>query len=185
MGSRSPKLSPLTPFRPPPPPQGSKESLRAEAQNISSSFKDLDAQVSSETGYTPEKATVSEETAQGLRTHRTVASRHHLSTQKMYEMKTKLRCSSEGHPGRGRAGPATGPGCGDLRQPLSLPTDVVNQAILSCRRWFDKKHEQCMQRISVPLLKHLLCVPMKFKFFCGIAKGQHSGRSGGSCGARS
>ncbi|XP_074174706.1 E3 ubiquitin-protein ligase DCST1 isoform X1 [Rhinolophus sinicus] len=149
---------------------GSKESLRAEAQNISSSFKDLDAQVSSETGYTPEKATVSEETAQGLRTHRTVASRHHLSTQKMYEMKTKLRCSSEGHPGRGRAGPATGPGCGDLRQPLSLPTDVVNQAILSCRRWFDKKHEQCMQRISVPLLKHLLCVPMKFKFFCGIAK---------------
>ncbi|KAF6292726.1 DC-STAMP domain containing 1 [Rhinolophus ferrumequinum] len=120
---------------------GSKESLRAEAQNISSAFKDLDAQVSSETGYTPEEATGSEETAQGLRTHRAVASRHHLSTQKMYEMKTKLRCSS-----------------------------VVNQAILSCRRWFDRKHEQCMQRIWVPLLKHLLCVPMKFKFFCGIAK---------------
>lgn len=32
-----------------------------------------------------------------------------------------------------------------------------------------------MQRIWVPLLNHLLCLPMKFKFFCSIAKGQHSG----------
>ncbi|KAF6074302.1 DC-STAMP domain containing 1 [Phyllostomus discolor] len=59
----------------------------------------------------------------------------------MYELKTKLRCSN-----------------------------IVNRAILSCRRWFDKRHEQCMQRISIPLLNHLLCLPMKFKFFCGIAK---------------
>lgn len=104
MGSRSPKLSRLTPFRPPPPLQGSKESLRAEAQNISSAFKDLDGQVSSETGYTPEEATGSEETAQGLRTHRAMAFRHHISTQKMYEMKTKLRCSSEGCPRMGQGG---------------------------------------------------------------------------------
>lgn len=61
---------------------------------------------------------------------------------------------------------------------LALPTDVVDKAILSCRRWFDKKHEQCMQRIRVPLLNHLLCLPMKFKFFCGIAKGQQ-GQEGG------
>lgn len=61
-----------------------------------------------------------------------------------------------------------------------LPTDVVNKAILSCRRWFDQKHEQCMQRIWVPLLNHLLCLPMKFKFFCGITKGQHGGRRVGS-----
>ncbi|XP_036198583.1 E3 ubiquitin-protein ligase DCST1 [Myotis myotis] len=120
---------------------GSKKSLRAETQNISKSFGDLDAQVNSETGYTPEDATDLEETAQGLRTRRAMAFRPHLSTQKMYELKTKLRCSY-----------------------------VVNKAILSCRRWFDKKHEQCMQRIRVPLLNHLLCLPMKFKFFCGIAK---------------
>lgn len=85
-----------------------------------------------------------------------------------------------GVPGRGRVGQATGPRCGDLRQPWSLPTDVVNQAIVSCRRWFDQKHKQCMQRIRVPLLTHLLCVPMKFKFFCGIAKGQHRGSRVGS-----
>ncbi|XP_036778262.2 E3 ubiquitin-protein ligase DCST1 isoform X3 [Manis pentadactyla] len=120
---------------------GSKDLLKAETHNISNSFEDLDAQVNSETGYTPEDAMGSEETAQEADTPRALASRHHLSTQKMYELKTKLRCSN-----------------------------VVNQAILSCRRWFDQKHERCMQHIWVPLLNHLLCLPMKFKFFCGIAK---------------
>ncbi|KAK2503123.1 hypothetical protein MC885_014967 [Smutsia gigantea] len=120
---------------------GSKDLLKADTQNISNSFEDLDAQVNSEAGYTPEDAMGSEETAQEAETPRALASRRHLSTQKMYELKTKLRCSN-----------------------------VVNQAMLSCRRWFDQKHEQCMQRIWVPLLNHLLCLPMKFKFFCSIAK---------------
>ncbi|XP_054567487.1 E3 ubiquitin-protein ligase DCST1 isoform X2 [Eptesicus fuscus] len=120
---------------------GSKKSLRAETQNISNSFEELDAQVKSEAGFTPEDAMGSEETAQGGRSRRAAAVKPHLSTQKMYELKTKLRCAY-----------------------------VVDKAILSCRRWFDKKHEQCMQRIPVPLLNHLLCLPMKFKFFCGIAK---------------
>uniref|UniRef100_A0A2K6C2N2 DC-STAMP domain containing 1 n=1 Tax=Macaca nemestrina TaxID=9545 RepID=A0A2K6C2N2_MACNE len=119
----------------------SKELLRAETRNISTTFEDLDAQVKSETGYTPEDAVDSGETAQGREAHQAPASSLHLSTQKMYELKTKLRCSY-----------------------------VVNQAILSCRRWFDHKHEQCMKHIWVPLLTHLLCLPMKFKFFCGIAK---------------
>nr|XP_012623343.1 DC-STAMP domain-containing protein 1 isoform X3 [Microcebus murinus]XP_012623344.1 DC-STAMP domain-containing protein 1 isoform X3 [Microcebus murinus] len=120
---------------------GSKESLKAETQNITTSFQDLDGQVNSEAGYKPEDVSDSEKTAQGIKTHQAPASRFHLSTQKMYEMKTKLRCSY-----------------------------VVNKAILSCRRWFDRKHEQCMQHIKVPLLNHLLCLPMKFKFFCNIAK---------------
>nr|XP_004026906.2 E3 ubiquitin-protein ligase DCST1 isoform X2 [Gorilla gorilla gorilla]XP_055216900.1 E3 ubiquitin-protein ligase DCST1 isoform X2 [Gorilla gorilla gorilla] len=119
----------------------SKELLRAETRNISATFEDLDAQVNSETGYTPEDAMDSGETTQGREARQAAASRLHLSTQKMYELKTKLRCSY-----------------------------VVNQAILSCRRWFDRKHEQCMKHIWVPLLTHLLCLPMKFKFFCGIAK---------------
>ncbi|XP_003937819.3 E3 ubiquitin-protein ligase DCST1 isoform X1 [Saimiri boliviensis] len=119
----------------------SKELLRAETQNISTTFKDLDDQVNSETGYTPEEAVGSGQTAQGREARHAPASRLHLSTQKMYELKTKLRCSY-----------------------------VVNQAILSCHGWFDRKHEQCMEHIWVPLLTHLLCLPMKFKFFCGIAK---------------
>ncbi|XP_035980349.2 E3 ubiquitin-protein ligase DCST1 isoform X3 [Halichoerus grypus] len=120
---------------------GSKDSLKAETQNISKSFEELDAQVNSDTGYAAENATGFEGTARSVDTHRALPPRPRLSTQKMYELKTKLHCSH-----------------------------VVDRAILSCRRWFDHKHEQCMQRIWVPLLKHLLCLPMKFKFFCGIAK---------------
>ncbi|XP_030885561.1 E3 ubiquitin-protein ligase DCST1 [Leptonychotes weddellii] len=120
---------------------GSKDSLKAETQNISKSFEELDAQVNSDTGHMVENTTGFKGTARSVDTHRALRPRHRLSTQKMYELKTKLRCSH-----------------------------VVDRAILSCRRWFDHKHEQCMQRIWVPLLKHLLCLPMKFKFFCGIAK---------------
>ncbi|XP_005411619.1 PREDICTED: DC-STAMP domain-containing protein 1 isoform X2 [Chinchilla lanigera] len=120
---------------------GSKESLKAETRNISTAFKDLDAQVSSEAGYEPETAMDSQGTAQGAEARKAPSTKLHLSTQKMFELKTKLRCSY-----------------------------VVNRAILNCHQWFDRKHEQCMQRIWVPLLNHLLCLPMKFKFFCGIAK---------------
>lgn len=139
----------------------------------------------SETGYTPEDAVDSGETAQGREAHQAPASSLHLSTQKMYELKTKLRCSCEGYPW----GMEGGVGCRasvvdqDVGT-LLLPTDVVNQAILSCRRWFDHKHEQCMKHIWVPLLTHLLCLPMKFKFFCGIAKGLHSCKGVGSIRGR-
>ncbi|XP_072685859.1 E3 ubiquitin-protein ligase DCST1 isoform X3 [Canis lupus baileyi] len=119
----------------------SKDSLKAETQNITKSFEDLDDQVNSETGYTLENSMGLEGTARGGEMYRAVPSRYHLSTQKMYELKTKLRCSY-----------------------------VVDQAILSCQRWFDQKHKQCMQRIWVPLLNHLLCLPMTFKFFCSIAR---------------
>lgn len=139
--------------------------------------------MNSETGYAPADATGLEETAPGVGAHQAVAFRRRLSTQKMFELKTKLRCSCERRPLWGRAGHAAEWAWPGLRAwmwgpqtALGLPTDVVNQAILSCRRWFDHKHEQCMQRIWVPLLSHLLCLPMKFKFFCGIAKGQHCGR---------
>ncbi|XP_027776828.2 E3 ubiquitin-protein ligase DCST1 isoform X2 [Marmota flaviventris] len=119
----------------------SRASLKAETKNISTSFEDLDAQVNSEAGFVPEDAADSEEAAQGAQARRAPRSRLHVSTQKMYELKTKLRCSY-----------------------------VVNRAILSCHRWFDQKHQECMRRISVPLLNHLFCLPMKFKFFCDIAK---------------
>ncbi|KAM6217592.1 E3 ubiquitin-protein ligase DCST1 isoform 2-T2 [Rhynchocyon petersi] len=119
----------------------SRDSLKAEGLNISSSFEDLDAQVKSEAGFNPEDATDSEETAQGAEIHQVPFSRHPLSTQKMFELKTKLRCSY-----------------------------VVNKAMVSCQRWFNRKHEECMHSIWVPLLNHLLCLPMKFKFLCGITK---------------
>ncbi|XP_049637562.1 E3 ubiquitin-protein ligase DCST1 [Suncus etruscus] len=114
----------------------SRDFLKAETQNISSSFKDLDAQVNSEQGYAP-KANAAPQT--GARHAR--APWTYLSTQKMYEFKTRLRCSY-----------------------------VVDKAIVSCRLWFDQKYEHCLLQIGVPILQHLLCLPMKFKFFCNIAK---------------
>lgn len=83
----------------------SKDSLKAETQNITKSFEDLDDQVNSETGYTLENSMGLEGTARGGEMYRAVPSRYHLSTQKMYELKTKLRCSCEG-----RAGHRLGPG---------------------------------------------------------------------------
>ncbi|KAK7796117.1 hypothetical protein U0070_013771 [Myodes glareolus] len=118
----------------------SRESLKAETWNISTSFEDLDAQMRSEIGYSPEDAT----DTPGAESRGVPGERHRLSTQKIYELKTKLRCSCEEY--------------------------VVNQAIINCHRWFEDKHRQCVQRIWVPLLSHLLCLPMKFKFFCSVAK---------------
>nr|XP_038023649.1 LOW QUALITY PROTEIN: E3 ubiquitin-protein ligase DCST1 [Anas platyrhynchos] len=108
------------------------QKLDAETQNISRAFVELNEEVASEEGY---------DLKQGERTD----SQAGLSTQKLYEMKTKLRC-----------------------------TYVVDQAMQRCRDWFDKKHKACMARIVVPLISHLLCLPMKFKFLCHIVKVMHS-----------
>lgn len=65
---------------------------------------------------------------------------------------------------------------------LSFAVDVVNKAIRSCYRWFDKKHRQCMRSIQAPLINSLICLPMKFKFFCNIAKGSWQDGAEGSPG---
>ncbi|XP_004693698.1 PREDICTED: DC-STAMP domain-containing protein 1 [Condylura cristata] len=114
---------------------GSKESLRKETGNISNTFEELDTQVKSETGYTSSDTGALEKA--GLRTEPL----KYLSTQKMFELKTKLRCSY-----------------------------IVEKAVNCCRNWFDQKHSQCMQRIPVPFLNNLLCLPMQFKQLCGIAR---------------
>ncbi|XP_040395233.1 E3 ubiquitin-protein ligase DCST1 isoform X2 [Cygnus olor] len=106
--------------------------LNAETQNISRAFVGLNEEVASEEGY---------DLKQGERTD----SQATLSTQKLYEMKTKLRC-----------------------------TYVVDQAMQRCRDWFNTKHKACMALIVVPLISHLLCLPMKFKFLCHIVKVMHS-----------
>uniref|UniRef100_A0A673TC01 DC-STAMP domain containing 1 n=1 Tax=Suricata suricatta TaxID=37032 RepID=A0A673TC01_SURSU len=99
--------------------QGSQVSLKAETQNISKSFGDLDSQVNSDVGYSPKDSAGSAGMARGVGTHGAPASRQHLSTQKMYELKTRLRCSCERpqpHPARRPAGPPWASLCflGDL-----------------------------------------------------------------------
>ncbi|XP_050571776.1 E3 ubiquitin-protein ligase DCST1 [Cygnus atratus] len=106
--------------------------LNTETQNISRAFVGLNEEVASKEGY---------DLKQGER----MDSQATLSTQKLYEMKTKLRC-----------------------------TYVVDQAMQRCRDWFNTKHKACMALIVVPLISHLLCLPMKFKFLCHIVKVMHS-----------
>ncbi|XP_070622886.1 E3 ubiquitin-protein ligase DCST1 isoform X2 [Erythrolamprus reginae] len=63
------------------------------------------------------------------------------STQEVYEAKTRMRCQS-----------------------------IIQRAIRRCQAWFQTKHASCMQTIAVPLVNHLLCLPMKFSFLCHLAK---------------
>ncbi|KAM8986117.1 E3 ubiquitin-protein ligase DCST1 isoform 1-T2 [Ara ararauna] len=67
------------------------------------------------------------------------------STQQLYETKTKLRCNN-----------------------------VIELGMQRCRDWFDTKYDACMEQIFVPLINHLLCLPMKFKFLCHIVKVMNS-----------
>ncbi|EDL15204.1 E3 ubiquitin-protein ligase DCST1 [Mus musculus] len=117
---------------------GSKDSLNKEIQNVSTSFEEMDEQVKSDAGYSSEDWDKNRESTEMFGTSRV---RPYLSTQMVYELRTRLRC-----------------------------IHVVNKAILSCYRWFDKKHKNCMRRIHLPLFNNMICVPMKFKFLCNIAK---------------
>ncbi|XP_031432391.1 E3 ubiquitin-protein ligase DCST1 [Clupea harengus] len=47
---------------------------------------------------------------------------------------------------------------------------VVEQGIERCRDWFDVKWQECMNTIAVPLINHLLCLPMKFEILCDVMK---------------
>ncbi|XP_031822551.1 E3 ubiquitin-protein ligase DCST1 [Sarcophilus harrisii] len=116
-----------------------KEELKLESQNISNSFKELDAQIKSTEGYDSEAS--GEPNNEDTEVQRVSKAMNLFSTQKLYEIKTKLRCHY-----------------------------IVEAAIRRCHQWFDHKHSQCMQTIKVPLFNHLLCLPMMFKFLCSIAK---------------
>ncbi|XP_059498965.1 E3 ubiquitin-protein ligase DCST1 [Stegostoma tigrinum] len=64
-----------------------------------------------------------------------------MSTQILYEMRTKLRCEY-----------------------------IVNLGIDRCKAWFAQKHKACLTKLVVPLFNHLFCLPMTFSFLCNIMK---------------
>ncbi|KAM9214667.1 E3 ubiquitin-protein ligase DCST1 [Leptosomus discolor] len=67
------------------------------------------------------------------------------TTQQLYEKKTKLRCNY-----------------------------VIELGMQRCRDWFNDKYDACMAKVKVPLISHLLCLPMKFRFLCNIVNVMHS-----------
>ncbi|XP_074927468.1 E3 ubiquitin-protein ligase DCST1 [Chelonoidis abingdonii] len=88
---------------------------------------------------------VASEAGYGVRRLRRAQGQRAPSTQQLYEQKTKLRCKY-----------------------------VIDEAIRRCQAWFDAKHKACLQRIAVPLISHLLCLPMKFKFLCHVVQVMHA-----------
>ncbi|KAM9114142.1 E3 ubiquitin-protein ligase DCST1 isoform 2-T3 [Pangshura tecta] len=93
---------------------------------------------------------VASEAGYGVRRPRRAQGQRAPSTQQLYEQKTKLRCKY-----------------------------VIDEAIGRCQAWFDAKHKACLQRIAVPLISHLLCLPMKFKFLCHVVQARAPGRADG------
>ncbi|XP_065430421.1 E3 ubiquitin-protein ligase DCST1 [Chrysemys picta bellii] len=88
---------------------------------------------------------VASEAGYGVRRPRRAQGHHAPSTQQLYEQKTKLRCKY-----------------------------VIDEAIGRCQAWFDAKHKACLRRVAVPLISHLLCLPMKFKFLCHVVQVMHA-----------
>ncbi|XP_019719178.1 DC-STAMP domain-containing protein 1 [Hippocampus comes] len=51
---------------------------------------------------------------------------------------------------------------------------MVKGGIAACTKWFSDKWAECAKAIQVPVIKHILCVPMKFHFLCNIMRGQRT-----------
>uniref|UniRef100_A0A3Q1EL76 DC-STAMP domain containing 1 n=1 Tax=Acanthochromis polyacanthus TaxID=80966 RepID=A0A3Q1EL76_9TELE len=51
-----------------------------------------------------------------------------------------------------------------------LQCDVMNQGIQRCADWFSSRWEACLEAIPVPVINHILCIPMKFHFLCDVMR---------------
>uniref|UniRef100_A0ABM5F4W2 E3 ubiquitin-protein ligase DCST1 n=1 Tax=Pogona vitticeps TaxID=103695 RepID=A0ABM5F4W2_9SAUR len=90
-------------------------------------------------------AQVASEEGYGGRSVREAVRKANPSTQEVYVAKTQMRCAY-----------------------------IINQAVQRCQTWFETKYRSCLRTIAVPLISHLLCIPMKFSFLCHLAKIMHT-----------
>lgn len=47
---------------------------------------------------------------------------------------------------------------------------VVNEGIQRCVNWFNRRWQECIDAIPVPVINLILCVPMKFHFLCDVMR---------------
>ena len=52
----------------------------------------------------------------------------------------------------------------------ACPPDMIQLGMQRCWDWFDELYQACLAQVAVPIISHLLCLPMKFKFLCHIAR---------------
>ncbi|XP_072254310.1 E3 ubiquitin-protein ligase DCST1-like, partial [Pyxicephalus adspersus] len=55
----------------------------------------------------------------------------------------------------------------DIKQLLRCDY-VIDQGITKCYEWFEIKYDECLGKIVVPVVSHILCLPLKFSFICKI-----------------
>uniref|UniRef100_L7N3B4 Dendritic cell-specific transmembrane protein-like domain-containing protein n=1 Tax=Xenopus tropicalis TaxID=8364 RepID=L7N3B4_XENTR len=132
--------------------------LTNDTKEITDDFKEIEEEVKSTEGYdnVREQELIREETER----NKTLK----INTQKKFSLKTFLRSQ-----------------CTLYMQylnewkdsitltdnPFSFLTGLFEMGIGKCHEWFDKKYDDCMQTIMLPVLNHALCWPMKLKFVCG------------------
>ncbi|XP_061884857.1 E3 ubiquitin-protein ligase DCST1 isoform X1 [Entelurus aequoreus] len=57
-----------------------------------------------------------------------------------------------------------------VTQTMMQCDNMVNQGVQRCADWFGLKWAECMEAVHVPVINHILCVPMKFHFLCDIMR---------------
>ncbi|XP_027641643.2 E3 ubiquitin-protein ligase DCST1 [Falco peregrinus] len=122
------------------------EMLSTEMQNISRAFMALNEEVASEAGYDLKqqqylKPEQHPKPGQQPKPEQHPKPQAAQSTQQLYEMKTKMRC-----------------------------VYMIQLGMQRCWDWFDELYKACLAQVAVPIISHLLCLPMKFEFLCHIAR---------------
>uniref|UniRef100_A0A8C5X3Y4 Uncharacterized protein n=1 Tax=Malurus cyaneus samueli TaxID=2593467 RepID=A0A8C5X3Y4_9PASS len=139
------------------------ETLNTEMQNVSHAFVELNEQVASQEGY-------------DLRQRPDNGTHRGPSTQELYEKKTRYRCAGEwGGQGVAACGEGAAPPYPSAPQFGAMPAQaaegscppaVIKKGLQRCGDHFQRMHAACMLRVSVPIISHLICMPMQFSFLC-------------------
>lgn len=144
------------------PAQDDEAELQSEAQNISREFQTLRDDVIAQYGY------------ERFRSRRAAAAATASGTQELFTSRTRMQCDSESHDNileRRRKNETGSP----HRVRACVP-DVVDEGVRRCTDWFSLRWAECMKAIPVPVINHILCVPMQFHFLCDVMRGERSRR---------
>lgn len=144
------------------PAQDDEAELQSEAQNISREFQTLRDDVIAQYGY------------ERFRSRRAAAGAAASSTQELFTSRTRMQCDSESHD-NGICNILERWSKSETRSPrrVCVP-DVVDEGVQRCTDWFSQRWAECMKAIPVPVINHILCVPMQFHFLCDVMRGERS-----------
>ncbi|XP_039605589.1 E3 ubiquitin-protein ligase DCST1 [Polypterus senegalus] len=130
--------------------KGNKE-FEEEVKDIRKEFKGVNQQVLGNYGMNAQSTTpLTQKVVTTISTTRQVFGNYGLTagttppvtlknTQEKFSYKTKMRCEF-----------------------------VVDESVQRCKDWFHRKWVECNEKIMLPLISHLLCLPMTFSFACEI-----------------